>query len=139
MHEGRIAGSRNETNRDEVMMIHSWDDIVRILIMGTSAYVALVFLLRISGKRTLSKMNAFDFVVTVALGSTLATVFLDKSISLFEGISALALLVALQFVITWLSVRVKWIDALVKSEPTLIASEGQYLISSNAETTRYQG
>jgi uncharacterized membrane protein YcaP (DUF421 family) len=112
------------------MMIHSWHDIVRILTMGASAYVALVFLLRISGKRTLSKMNAFDFVVTVALGSTLATVFLDKSISLVEGIVALALLVALQFVITWLSVRVKWIDALVKSEPTLIASEGQYLMQA---------
>jgi len=32
----------------------------------------LVALLRLSGKRTLSKMNAFDFVVTVAFGSTLA-------------------------------------------------------------------
>ncbi len=109
------------------MIFHSWQDLARLLTIGAAAYVALVFLLRISGKRTLSKMNAFDFVVTVALGSTLATVLLDKSISLVEGISALALLIALQFVITWLSVRLKWVDTLVKSEPTLIASEGQYL------------
>ena len=112
------------------MIFHSWQDIARLLTIGVAAYVALVFLLRISGKRTLSKMNAFDFVVTVALGSTLATVLLDKSISLVEGISALALLIALQFVITWLSVRFRWVDRLVKSEPTLIASEGRYLIQA---------
>jgi uncharacterized membrane protein YcaP (DUF421 family) len=32
--------------------------------------------LRIAGKRTLAKMNAFDMVVTVVLGSTLATILL---------------------------------------------------------------
>ncbi len=42
----------------------------RVVIIGTLAYGALVLVLRISGKRTLSKMNAFDLVVTVALGST---------------------------------------------------------------------
>jgi uncharacterized membrane protein YcaP (DUF421 family) len=39
-----------------------------------------VLLLRVSGKRTLSKLNAFDLVVTVALGSTLATVLLSKGV-----------------------------------------------------------
>jgi len=34
--------------------------------------------LRVSGKRTLAKLNAFDFVVTVALGSTLATILLNS-------------------------------------------------------------
>ena len=52
------------------------------MVVGVLAYVALVFLLRISGKRTLSKMNAFDFVVTVALGSTLATILLSTAVVL---------------------------------------------------------
>jgi uncharacterized membrane protein YcaP (DUF421 family) len=30
------------------------------LVIGTLAYVALIAFLRVSGKRTLSKMNAFD-------------------------------------------------------------------------------
>jgi uncharacterized membrane protein YcaP (DUF421 family) len=41
--------------------------------------------LRVSGKRTLAKMNAFDLVVTVALGSTLATILLSADVSLAEG------------------------------------------------------
>jgi uncharacterized membrane protein YcaP (DUF421 family) len=37
--------------------------------------------LRLSGKRTLAKLNAFDFVVTIAIGSTLATILLNTTVS----------------------------------------------------------
>ena len=50
-------------------------------------------LLRVSGKRTLAKLNAFDLVVTVALGSTLATVLLSQSVALADGLLGFALLV----------------------------------------------
>ena len=54
-----------------------WLPVARTLILGFMSYVGLVILLRASGKRALSKMNAFDLIVTVALGSTLATVLLS--------------------------------------------------------------
>lgn len=73
--------------------------------MGTLAYSAMILCLRLSGKRTLTKLNAFDLVITLALGSTLSTVLLDKSISLGEGIVAFGLLILLQYVLTWSSVR----------------------------------
>src|SRR3954447_26162453 len=89
------------------------------LVVGPLAYVALVLLLRISGKRTLTKLNAFDLVITVALGSMLATILLNKSVLLGEGVLGLAVLIALQFVITWTSVRYPWVQGVVKAEPTL--------------------
>ena len=109
------------------MFFDSWLGIIRTVIVGVCAYAALVGLLRVSGKRTLSKMNAFDFVVTVALGSTLATVLLSKDVALAEGVAAFALLIALQFVITWLSVRSKAVSELVKSEPRLLWHRGEFL------------
>jgi uncharacterized membrane protein YcaP (DUF421 family) len=109
------------------MFFDSWTGLGRVLAVGTLAYISLVLILRISGKRTLTKLNAFDLVVTVALGSTLATVLLSKSVALAEGILAMALLVFLQFVITWLSVRSPRFQELVKSEPTLIMRQGQFL------------
>ena len=83
------------------MWFDSWSDIIRILAVGTAAYLALVVLLRLSGKRTLAKLNAFDWVVSVALGSTLATVLLSSDVSWSEGAVALVLLAALQFVVAW--------------------------------------
>jgi uncharacterized membrane protein YcaP (DUF421 family) len=109
------------------MFFDTWFGLIRVVVIGVTAYAALVMLLRVSGKRTLGRMNAFDLVVTVALGSAFATVVLDKSVPLAEGVVAFALLIALQFVITWLSVRVRWVRALVKSEPTLLVSDGAYL------------
>jgi uncharacterized membrane protein YcaP (DUF421 family) len=57
----------------EKIFFNVWESIVRTLVIGVLAYAILILQLRISGKRTLSKMNAFDFIVTIALGSTLAT------------------------------------------------------------------
>ncbi|ACI97472.1 DUF421 domain-containing protein [Rhodospirillum centenum] len=109
------------------MLFDSWSGLGRVLLVGTLAYLALVLLLRVSGKRTLTKMNAFDLVVTVALGSTLATVLLSKSVALAEGILALALLIFLQFAITWAQVRSSGVQALIKAEPTLVLHRGRFL------------
>ena len=109
------------------MFFDGWTGLLRVLVVGTLAYAALVLLLRVTGKRTLSKMNAFDLVVTVALGSTLATVLLSKDVALAEGLLAFALLVLLQFAITWLSVRSERVQALVKAEPRLLLHHGRLL------------
>lgn len=109
------------------MFFNDWFGLWRVLIVGTLAYFALVLVLRVSGKRTLSKMNAFDFVVTVALGSTLATILLSKDVALAEGVVAFALLIYLQYAITWLSVRSGWVRGLVKAEPSLLFFNGRFL------------
>lgn len=109
------------------MFFDGWQPLLRTLVVGALAYVVLISLLRLSGKRTLSKMNAFDFVVTVALGSTLATILLSKDVTLAQGSLALALLIGLQFLVTWSSVRIGWIRALVTGEPTLMFYRGEFL------------
>ncbi|WP_211242227.1 DUF421 domain-containing protein [Paracoccus gahaiensis] len=109
------------------MFFDDWAGVIRTVIVGLLAYLALIVMLRASGKRTLSKMNAFDLVVTVALGSTLATVLLTASVPLVEGVVALALLVYLQYAITWLSVRSDRFRALIKAEPTLLVHDGRPL------------
>ncbi len=109
------------------MVFDSWVGLFRVAAVGTAAYFALVLLLRISGKRTLSKMNAFDLVVTVALGSTLATVLLSSSVALVEGLLAFALLIFLQFAVTWLSVRSSMFRAFIKNEPKLLFYEGKFV------------
>jgi len=109
------------------MFFNSWDNILRTLIVGVLAYAGLILLLRISGKRTLSKMNAFDLIVTVALGSTLATILLNKKVALAEGITAFFILITLQYIVAWSSVRSDGFKKLIKSDPKLIFYQGNYL------------
>lgn len=109
------------------MFFDSWEAVLRVLIMGTLTYIALIVLLRTSGKRTLSKMNMFDFVITIALGSAFSAITLSTDIHLTEGIAALALLIYLQFMVTWLSVRFKSFRQVIKGDAALLYYRGMYL------------
>lgn len=112
------------------MFFDTWQELWRVPISGVLAYVGLVALLRFSGKRTLSKMNAFDLVVTIALGSILSTILLSKDVALFEGVLAFSTLILLQFIVAWLSVRFPSVRNWVKSEPTLLFHQGYMLESA---------
>ncbi len=109
------------------MFFDQWSDLLRVLVVGSSAYASLVLILRLSGKRTLAKLNAFDLVVSVALGSTLATVLLSSDVSLASGVAAMALLVLLQLVVAWLSSRSSAARRVVKSSPSLLLHRGALL------------
>ena len=109
------------------MFFESWFGLLRVVVVGPLAYAVLVLVLRISGKRTLAKLNAFDLVVTVALGSTLSTVLLSKTVALAEGVLAFVVLAGLQYGVAWLSVRSQRFSDLVKSEPTLLVRHGEFL------------
>ena len=111
----------------ELVFFNGWGSLFRILVIGLLAYTTLVIFLRLSGNRTLSKMNAFDLIVTVALGSTLATVLLSKDVALADGAVAMGLLISLQFIITWTSVRFSWVRRLVTGEPLMLLYQGEYL------------
>jgi uncharacterized membrane protein YcaP (DUF421 family) len=109
------------------LFFSGWSNLGRTVLVGGLAYAALVLMLRISGKRTLAKMNSFDLVVTVALGSTLATILLNKDVALAEGLTSLALLILLQFVVTWLSIRSKLVHSVARSEPRMLLHRGKFL------------
>jgi hypothetical protein len=47
----------------------TWREVGAILIGGTGIYLAALASIRISGLRSMSKMSAFDFVVTIAVGA----------------------------------------------------------------------
>lgn len=108
-------------------LFYNWARLGRTALVGVMAYVALVLLLRISGKRTLSKMNAFDLIVTVALGSTLASILTSQDVALAEGLVAFAALIGLQLVMAFASSRSRAVSRLVKAEPALLAHRGRML------------
>ena len=109
------------------MLFDTWSGLLRVLVAGVASYACLVALLRLSGKRTLATMNAFDYVVTVAFGSTFASVLLSADVSIAEGVLALVVLAVLQFVVAWLAVRIRMVRSIVKSTPTLLLRDGVML------------
>ena len=109
------------------MFYNGPEPLIRTAVVGVCAYFALVFFLRVSGKRTMAQLNSFDFIVSIAIGSILSSLMMSKDTVLAQGLVAFALLIMLQWVIAWLAVRSKGVRSTFRSEPTLVLRDGQFL------------
>jgi len=89
------------------------------------AYVVLITLIRVLGKRTISKMNPGDFVVTVAIGSVAASLILHHDISFSQGVAALATLLGIQFVTELTTSRSQRARSLADGHPVLLVYRGE--------------
>lgn len=109
------------------MELWSGESSLHLLAVGIPLYIVVVLVLRFFGKRTLAKMSAFDLVVTIALGSVLGGSLLNENVALGTAALAVVLLVALQFVVSWLSIRSRRFLDIVRSEPALLYYGGHFL------------
>lgn len=110
---------------DAGILFRGWGPVGGTVLLGLLAYALLVVCLRGAGKRTLSKMNAFDFIVTVALGSMLATVLLSTQVTLARGAAGFGVLILLQMAIAWAASRSRAVRGLVKSTPRALVVDGR--------------
>ncbi|MBO6782490.1 MAG: DUF421 domain-containing protein [Alphaproteobacteria bacterium] len=101
-----------------------------LLLVGLSVlgmFAVLVLLTRLSGVRSFSKMSAFDFAITVAVGSVLASVVVTEQPSLMRGGAALVALFVVQIGVATLRVRFRPVCRLVDNHPRLIMVGGEML------------
>ena len=97
-----------------------------IFIKGILAYIAIIFIIRISGKRSLSKLNSFDFIITISLGSILSGVMTNPDLSLLEAMFAFSLMITLQYIVTFIAVRSDKFADWVKFKPALLYYDGRF-------------
>jgi uncharacterized membrane protein YcaP (DUF421 family) len=105
----------------------SWYNVRRTVVLSIIGFAALMILLRGSGKRTLSKLNAFDFVFVVAVGSVFASTIISKDITLVEGVASMATLIGIQVLFAELTMRFPIVERIVNGEPTLLLSRGKFI------------
>ena len=109
------------------VLFNGWTELLEVLITVPLAYAVVIGVLRASGKRALSKMNAYDFVITVAMGSTLATLCLSRDVSLAKGGFAFALLAGMQHLLSMLSRRHDSIKRMLRADPSIVYHRGRYI------------
>ncbi len=114
----------------ETMFFDGFNDLSRTLLSAPILYVAVILFVRISGKRSTSQMNNFDWVVTVAMGSLMASGILLKDITILESASAIGILLLLQWILTWTMIRSRFVSQMVRAEPTLLYHDDTFLSSA---------
>ncbi|GGB01537.1 hypothetical protein ERX37_08985 [Macrococcus hajekii] len=97
------------------LLFDGFDVIGRTILIGIMRNLALIFILRVGGKRTLTQLNAYDMIVTAALGSILSGIMTSKDITIAQGVTTFLTLVILQYIFTKLSFNSKLFSLLIKS------------------------
>jgi uncharacterized membrane protein YcaP (DUF421 family) len=110
-----------------IMWFNGWVPVARVVLFSAIAYLTLLTLIRVTGKRTIAKMNPGDFAIIVAIGSVAASTIVDTAVSLVEGVAAVGALIALQFGSEWLTSRSSWIRRVADGQPVLLAYRGTLL------------
>jgi uncharacterized membrane protein YcaP (DUF421 family) len=111
----------------ESMFFDSWEDLLQIAVTVPIVYLFIILSVRVLGKRSTSRMNNFDWIVTVAIGAITGTSILDDNTAILEALLAIALLFGLQYLLTWATLKNEGVQKIVKSRPRLLVHNGQYL------------
>ncbi len=112
----------------------SWKSVGLISLSALGIYLAVILLTRICGKRSFSKMSSFDFAMTVAVGSIIATTILSSSVRLIDGLVGLIAVYALQIIVAFAR-RNKYVTKIVDNSPLLLM-DGDKIIASNLRKAR---
>jgi len=109
------------------MFFHSWGEVLRIAVIAAMLFVVVVAVLRFAGQQALAQMSGYDVIVTVTLGSIVASVILPPSLTLADALAAVLTLIALQRLTRWLQSR--WLPAhhAVREAPRVVLWDGQLL------------
>jgi uncharacterized membrane protein YcaP (DUF421 family) len=110
-------------------------DLVNILFETVVIVAVVIGLTRLNGLRSFSKQSAFDFPITVATGSVIATTIAGQQTPVAVGIVAAAALFALQALIALLRVHLKVFERAVDNRPLLLM-EGERIDEANLRAAR---
>lgn len=108
-------------------------NILMVGISATGVFLAVILLTRVGGLRSFSKLSAFDFSITVAIGSIVAATVLSSNPPLLLAFASLTFLFVLQIGVAWLRTRSESVASLVDNKPLLLM-DGTEILHENLKT-----
>jgi uncharacterized membrane protein YcaP (DUF421 family) len=109
--------------------------LLMVAVSSLGIYLALLLLTRLAGLRSFAKMSSFDFAITVAFGSLLASVIVTPDPSLVTGAGAMASLFAIQYVVSKSRRLASAVEHVVDNEALLLMA-GPDVIQEHLDKSR---
>ncbi len=100
-------------------------DYVSVAWTTAALYATVYVLVRLAGRRTVSQLSTFDALVTIAIGSVLASAILAQPPSYGRGAVAVVMLLALQLVVGALRQRFERLRRILDFSPQVVFDQGE--------------
>lgn len=110
-----------------------WQQVLGISLSALGLYLGLILFTRLMGLRSFSKLSSYDFAMTVAIGSILASTILSDSPSLAQGLVAVAVLFLIQGTISVIRRKSKPLKSLIDNQAIILIAHGEYFCDNLKE------
>jgi len=117
----------------DMLFFGNIEKLLRIVLTAVLVYILIVVTTKVSGKRSTSQLNNFDWIVTVMIGSLGASTILLKDIPFIEGSASILTLYLLQYAVTKYASYSPYFGRLILSEPRILFYQGEFLTTAMFE------
>jgi uncharacterized membrane protein YcaP (DUF421 family) len=101
--------------------------IIEKVVRSVGVYLFLLVAFRVAGKRQLGQFTAFDLVVLLLISNVLQNAAIGSDNSLGGGLVGASVIIALNWMVAWLTFRHKRLERMVENVPTVLVKHGQVL------------
>ena len=96
-----------------------------IVIRSILTFVVLWFVLRVSGKREITQLSAFELILLVTLGDLISQTVLQEDFSLTGGFLAVGTFTLLSILLSWIGWRFPQTRPVLDGQPTVLLTDGK--------------
>lgn len=121
---------------EDLTWLYSSSSQIAVTILSTVLiYIGIIVITRMAGLRTFAKLSSFDFAITIAIGSLIASILLMENQSVVKGYVALATLIGLQVIVARFRKKSDKFERAVTNTPVLLM-RGRSFIHENLDANR---
>lgn len=91
--------------------------------------IILFFITKMMGKKQISELNFFDYIVGITIGSIAADISLDIEKNMIAGIAALFIYGFISYIISFVSIKSIWARRFIIGVPTVLVEKGKIIES----------
>jgi uncharacterized membrane protein YcaP (DUF421 family) len=117
-------------------MDFNWTEIAHTTYRACISLVALFFVTKLIGKKQVSQLSLFDYVVGISIGNFAAEMTINLEASEVNGIVAVTIFGLIAFTVSYLTMKSVKIRKFFAGSPTLLVQEGK-IITKNMRKVRF--
>ncbi len=111
-------------------------ELITVLVRALLSLVTLFLMTRIVGKKQVSELSLFDYVIGISIGNFAAEITINTDVPLIHGIEAVIIFGIVAYFVSILSMKSITLRRVIIGVPTILLQDGK-LIKENLKNTKF--
>ena len=99
------------------------DLLLRLII----AFITLLLLTRVMGRKEISQLTFFNFVSAITIGALTAVLIMDSNVSIFTGLLALVSWSVITIILAFIDIKFKKARIIIEGQPKILIKKGKIM------------